>query len=248
MMAAQAIAVLDLDGTLFPGIAGIEFAVFLAERGLASSRHVHEIEAVAARHAHGKIDLAPATALVYAHYAKSLRGKEQSNVQRAADEYWSAARDRLFPFSRHLVARLGRLGLCTALVSGSPQEIVHAAAQDLGIPRAAGAVLGTYAGRYTGELLSAPGTRPGKSETLAELTRDLDAACVFCIGNSAADADLFQHATFSVAFEPDPQLADMAQTHGWLVADRDSVTAAFDAISTDLAALSAVGGIPRGDR
>lgn len=231
--ATRRIAVLDMDGTLFPGILGMEFVACLAARGLSDPRHVEEITLVARRYEDGELDLVTATAIVYERYAASLEGQARHQVQRVARECWAGVKGRLFSFSRRLVEDLAELGISSMLISGSPDEVIQAAAQDLRIPYARGAIAGTRGGRYTGELVSTPGVRGGKSAAIAELAHGIGVApeCVFALGNSINDAEVFRRSVHSVAFEPDAELMALAAANDWLIADRSSLPAVLEKIS-----------------
>ena len=235
----QRIAVLDMDGTLFPGILGMEFTARLAARGLSDPHHVEQIMLAARHYEDGKIDLASATTIVYEQYAASLKGRARHEVQQVAFEYWywATVNGRLFPFSRQLVADLADLGIASVLISGSPDEVITAAARDLRIRYARGAIASTHAGRYTGELGWTPGARGGKSAVIAELTRAVGVAfeCVFAIGNSVNDAEVFHQSAYSVAFEPDDELTALAKANGWPIADRDCLPTMLTTVLARLA-------------
>jgi phosphoserine phosphatase len=226
-----------MDGTLFPGALGMELITHLAERGLSDVRLVEQIRLTTRRYVAGELDFNSASSTVYRAYAASLEGRARHRVQQVARECWAAVRDQLFFFSRQLVADLARLGVHTMLISGSPDEIVQVAALDLGIPAARGLVARTRAGRYTGELIGTPGAPGGKLAAIAELTHnDPDPVeCAFAIGNSMTDAEVLHHSTRSVAFEPDADLAALAEASGWPLADRTSLPAVLKTVLPSLA-------------
>ncbi|GGU88050.1 hypothetical protein GCM10010178_92130 [Lentzea flava] len=237
------VAVLDMDGTLFPGVVGLALVSCLAAQGLADPGPVEDIGRVARRYEDGELDLVSATTAVYERYASSLAGQAQHQVQQAARECWTGVSGRLFPFSRRLVADLADLGIRSMLISGSPDEVIQVAAQDLRIPYARGAIAETDAGRYTGELASMPAVRDGKSAAVAELARGagLVPRCVFAIGNSINDAGVFALSVHSVAFEPDRELTALAEGNGWLIADRICLPTLLTTVLSSLRAQQQVG-------
>ncbi|WP_190816423.1 HAD family hydrolase [Saccharopolyspora pogona] len=226
-----------MDGTLFPGVLGMEFVAALAARDLSDPQHIKEIKLATRRYEDGELDLASATAIVYERYAACLKGQAQHQVQEVAWECWARVSRQLFSFSRRLVEDLAELGIPSMLISGSPDEVIQAAARDLRIPYARGAIASTHAGRYTGELASAPGVRGGKSAVLAELTCSTGVApkCVFALGNSINDAEVFRRSALSVAFEPDGELMALSEANGWLIADRTSLPTMLRKVLASLA-------------
>lgn len=229
------IAVLDLDGTLAEGSLAAPFVESLIAGGvcepaagraaLAAIAGYHDEDSDpggAAAHAH-----APAAAAFYAHFARALEGADRSEVERAAEAAWPAARKRILPFADELVRLLHAAGLRTVLISGSPYEIVRRAAAELGIGEAHGMRAEFRRGRCTGALTATPALPGGKRAALRTATKGspVDRRSSFAIGNSPSDAEVFEQVGLAIAFEPDPVLRGWAMDRDWITADRQNVLA-----------------------
>lgn len=137
---------------------------------------------------------------------------------------WRHNRDQLFPYASGLTDLVREQGVLSCLISGSPDEVIRLAAEDLGLDRWWGFTTATRAGVYTGDVLRAPAYRGGKTAVLTELSRELDIDWErsFAIGDSSADIEVLNMVGAPVAFEPDPQLRQVARRHGWTIANRDN--------------------------
>ncbi|MFE7132092.1 HAD family hydrolase [Streptomyces sp. NPDC057638] len=244
---APPLAVLDMDGTLFPGVLGTDLLAHLARTGIADTHHADAALAALQRYHEGRDPLTPAASAVYAHYAAALKDRHPADVAGAAGEVWAAARERLFPFTRPLLSLLENAGFTCLLISGSPQEVVRLAAADLGIAHALGTIADTHADRYTGTLSTALGLPGGKSGALRALGVHPTARpnIAFAIGNSISDAEIFHQTAHPVAFEPDAELATLARRHGWATAHRHNLLETID--TTGLARHRAPHGQTPGD-
>ncbi|MCJ0873815.1 HAD family phosphatase [Streptomyces sp. AP-93] len=230
------IAVLDLDGTLAEGSLATPFVDSLIAGGVcepAAGRAA--LAAIAGYHDGDAEDAgpgdaaahAPTAAAFYAHFARALEGADRTDVERAAEAAWPAARKKILPFADELVRLLHAAGLRTVLISGSPYEIVRRAAAELGIGEAHGMRAEFRRGRCTGALTTTPALPGGKRAALRTATKGspVDRRNSFAIGNSPSDAEVFEQVGLAVAFEPDPVLRGWAMDRDWITADRRNVLA-----------------------
>ncbi|MCX5126204.1 HAD family phosphatase [Streptomyces sp. NBC_00347] len=227
------IAVLDLDGTLAEGSLAAPFVESLIAGGVcdpAAGRAA--LDAIAGYHdedadPEGSAAHAPTAAAFYGHFARALEGADRTEVERAAEAAWPAARKRFLPFADELVRLLHAAGLRTVLISGSPYEIVRRAAAELGIGEAHGMRAEFRRGRCTGTLTTTPALPGGKRAALRSATKGgpVDRRSSFAIGNSPSDAEVFEQVGLAVAFEPDPVLRGWAMDRDWITADRGDVLA-----------------------
>ncbi|MBZ4394773.1 MULTISPECIES: HAD family phosphatase [unclassified Myxococcus] len=219
------LAVLDLDGTLTPDTLGALLVRELTARGVCDGTVVRELLAAVERHDVGGQDFFDAVADVYRGWERLFAGVAVPSVERAAEDVWAQARGHLFGFVRPLLRMLEAEGFLVALVSGGPIEMVHLVAEDLGIDVYRGAQMAIQRNRYTGQVLQGPGRSGGKPGILQELA-SLHRASLersLAMGNSLSDGEILALVGFPLAFEPSPELADLAVTRGWSQVDRHDV-------------------------
>ncbi|MGI5170092.1 HAD family hydrolase [Spirillospora sp. CA-253888] len=227
------IAVLDMDGTLLAGTLGVDYLNTLLAIGQVDPEPVTAAIAAVTRYQSGRTTLAAAAPQIYRHYADALRGVPVTAAHEAAHQVWQQARPLLFPFTAGLLDLLTVNGYQTILISGSPHEVVSHAATDLNTDAAQGVVADHDGQHYTGTLTCVPGLPGGKAHAFNELIHRLrpqsgpphppDRRTWFAIGNSSSDAEIFTQVGLPLAFEPDPQLAQLATAHQWPTANRHNL-------------------------
>lgn len=238
-----AAAVLDLDGTLYPGAVGIDWLRALMDADVCERAAGLRVFAVLDDHRSGVIDFQTMAARAYAAFASALAGTSVETAEAIARSVWARQREQLFAFVPELLACLREHGCEPMLISGSPIEMVELVAEQLDIAVARGAVFGRDAGRYTGAVDLSSGTPGEKPKILAAIGRELELDRCFALGNSLTDATLFERVGMPLAFEPDADLLALADVHGWRVATRGDVLAC----ARSLLATSSSSGSPRSD-
>jgi phosphoserine phosphatase len=218
-------AVLDLDGTLYAGAVGIDWLRGLIDAGVCEAAAGQRVFAILDDYRRGVIDFQSMAARAYAAFASALAGTEVEVAKAVARSVWARQREQLFAFVPELLACLREHGHEPMLISGSPIEMVELVAADLGIAVARGAVFGREADRYTGAVDLSSGMPGEKPKILAALGGELELDCCFALGNSITDAKLFECVGIPLAFEPDADLLELADAHGWRVATRHDVLA-----------------------
>ncbi|WP_055545231.1 HAD family hydrolase [Streptomyces kanamyceticus] len=219
------LAVFDLDGTLLDTFLAATMATELSRCDSGDPAAAREALSAIDAYKGGTIDHDECAARFYPCYARAVRGLSTAVLRRVGIRAWQRSRARLFPFSAELVAELRQLGFSPCLLSGSPEEAVVCAAEELAMDHVWGMRLASDAGRCTGRVLRAP-ARPGaKRATLLETTSHLsvDWGGSFAMGDSSADIDVLDMAGNPLAFEPDAALLRAAESRNWPVADRSSV-------------------------
>jgi phosphoserine phosphatase len=220
-------AVLDLDGTLYPGALGLDWLQALTDAGVCSAMAGQRVLAIVDAHRRGTIDFPTMAARAYGAFASMLAGVEVEIAEAIARSTWQQHRGRLFAFVPELISCLREHGHEPILISGSPVEMVELAAEELGIAVARGAVFGRDAGRYTGTVDLSSGSPGEKPNILAAIAREHGRALAldrcFALGNSMTDAWLFERVGVPLVFEPDADLLALAEAHGWRVATRQDV-------------------------
>jgi len=138
-----------------------------------------------------------------------LKGMETRVLKEAA------ARIRLTPGARVLVATMRRAGAATALVSGGFTVFAEPVAAALGFDRVVANRLGLVRGRITGTVQPPIVTRDTKREALLTLAAELGIAPAqtIAVGDGANDLPMLAAAGIGIAFHPKPTVAEIARWH-----------------------------------
>lgn len=229
-------AILDVDGTLYPGALGVDLLSALAEAGTCDRAAAQRVFGVLGEYRAGVIDFRTMAQRAYEAYAIALTGRRVDEVAEVARALWATRREQLFAFVPELLACVREHGFVPMLISGSPIEMVELVAGELGIEAAHGAVFTRVDGRYSGRVDLGSGL-PGEKLRIftrvnAAASQPLALAHSFAIGDSLTDAVLFERVACPLVFEPDAELAELAAARGWTVATRDDVIAHVRALLT----------------
>ena len=138
-----------------------------------------------------------------------LKGMETRVLKEAA------ARIRLTPGARVLVATMRRAGAATALVSGGFTVFAEPVAAALGFDRVVANRLGLVRGRITGTVQPPIVTRDTKREALLTLAAELGIAPTqtIAVGDGANDLPMLAAAGIGIAFHAKPMVAEIARWH-----------------------------------
>jgi HAD superfamily phosphoserine phosphatase-like hydrolase len=218
-------AVLDVDGTLYPGALGVELLRALMAAGACNRARAEGVFDVLRQYKQGLIDFPAMATGAYTLYAQSLEGVRCDDVDALARKVWEAERQKLFGFVRPLVSLLREAGYWSVIISGSPQEMIQHVANELGISQACGALFTREGGRYTGGVDLSSGALGEKRRIFETLTRGKGVRLerCFALGDSLTDSALFEFMGLPLAFEPAPALLELARQRGWAVATREDV-------------------------
>jgi phosphoserine phosphatase len=193
---AKRLVVLDVDSTL---IRDEVIELIADEVGCGE-----EVAAITARAMAGELD-----------FEESLRARVALLAGAGTEALdAAAARVRLTPGARTLVATLKRLGYIVAVVSGGFDVIVDPIVADLGIDHAVANRLEVVDGRLTGGLVGPVLDRAGKARELrriAELER-IPLEQTIAIGDGANDLDMIAVAGLGIAFNAKPAVRAAADT------------------------------------
>lgn len=238
MIEITKVAVLDVDGTLLPGALGVELLQLLIRRDMCDPNAARRVLETLADFRVGQIDFETMATRAYADFARALAGRSCAQVESVARELWTERRAALFGFVPRLLELLRAHGYHTMLISGSPIEMVALVAETLDIPEAHGALFCRNEGHYTGMVELSSGMPGRKAEIFAAATSgyELQHARCFAMGDTLTDVSLFEHVGLPLAFEPSPELDELARARGWAIASRvDVVARARDLLDPELA-------------
>ncbi|MFC9250962.1 HAD family hydrolase [Amycolatopsis thailandensis] len=229
-------ALLDVDGTLFPGVLGVHYLRDLARDGVCDVSAVEACLTVVERYATATARREQLLAESYRLYSAAIQGASHSQARKTAVKTWEACRDRLFPFAGELIDLLKRSGYLVHLISGNAETLIREAARDLGVSSGFGVRSEVVAGRFTGRLTGHPGLPGGKDAIVRALkeTGGFDAESALAVGNTIRDAELFAHVGMAIAFEPDTELRSLSSDRGWHVVDRETIVPVCARLFADL--------------
>jgi phosphoserine phosphatase len=125
----------------------------------------------------------------------------------------AAARIRLTPGARILVATMRRDGAMTALVTGGFSVFAERVAAELGFDRIVANRLEIVGGRITGKVLPPIVTGETKRETLSDLAAERGIALteILAVGDGANDVPMLTAAGLGVAFRAKPAVTAVAR-------------------------------------
>ncbi|WP_051766070.1 haloacid dehalogenase-like hydrolase [Saccharothrix syringae] len=215
------IAALDVDGTLLPGALADPLPALLVDAGLTPRDRAARLRDVVAT---GRPEDPPPPEVVHRLFAALFTDVPVRAVSALIAGLWQERRQRLFDFTRPLVAALRGAGYTPVLISGGPEELVAHLAAELGVERFRGTRFAVEDDLYTGLVES---TVEGVKDKVALDLADGAVAWSrsLAIGNSLGEVELFRQVGQPIAFEPSPALLALARDHAWHVADRHDLPA-----------------------
>ncbi len=229
------LAILDMDGTLYPGTLASDMIQALLDAELGHKETSHAIIEALQRRKKRLVSQSTIVDEFYQNYSRTLDGVVHSHVRDAAFKVWEKAREHLFAYVRPALSELAACGYQTILISGSPQEIIDIAIADLGINYGIGARIKVHNGYCVPELLTAPARLGQKAALLIALITHIeqDLQLSLAIGDTTSDAEVFQLVQHAIAFEPEEALTKLALTENWAIVDRVSVLSHLFALLHD---------------
>ncbi len=217
-MAADVIALFDLDNTLIRHDSDEAWVEFLIERGELDGRAFkQESDALAARYRRGEAD-----ALEYTEfYLSTLRDRPLAALSVLHDAYMAErVRPRVPQATRELVAHHRNLDHLCILTTATSRFLTEPIAHELGFEHLIATEPEMVDGRYTGRVIGQPNMREGKVDRLdawleARGRRLGDFRESWFYSDSQNDLPLLSRVTHPVAVNPDAVLAAHARHKGW---------------------------------
>ena len=213
--AKEALAVFDVDGTLFRRGLLPALTRRLVDEGVFPERVREELSEdyyawVDRRGSYEVYD-----ELVVRLFLRELAGVPVEELLRCAKVEVEAHGRRLHIYTRELALRLKQAGYYLIAISGSPLEILDIFLKPLGFDRAWGTVLRQDEGRYTGELLHHP-----FSDKRAVLERFLDEGNLDLkdsvgVGDTLSDVGFLELVQTPIVFNPNRRLFEIVRQRGW---------------------------------
>ena len=212
MLTHPKLAAFDCDGTLWSGDAGEAFFDWEIKRGVITDDVARQTRSRYTEYKAGKVSEDDMCGeMVTLH-----NGLLESDVEELAGEFFEEQfAARIFPEMLELVARLQKSGCEIWAVSSTNEWVIRAAMKRFGI-LADSVLAGSVQideGTITDRLVRLP-SGPGKPRAIREVVKRIPDA-VF--GNSRWDVDMLEIARKAYAINPNPDLAEIAQSRGWTI-------------------------------
>jgi len=212
------IAVFDIDGTIFRSSLLIEFNKGLMNAGVIPPSEVGEIlnEYYAWVERRGSYDAY--IGKVISMHSKAIVGKEQSVVNSVASLVFLHHKDRVYRYTRDLLAELKKDYLLLA-ISGSPIEMVKPFARYFGFDHIWGTVYEVDAnGRYTGKIVNLQ-SADKKEEIVKKFIKEnnLSLNDSWGVGDTESDISFLEIVSHPVAFNPTEKLFITAKKNHWAI-------------------------------
>jgi len=212
----SSVAVFDLDRTLIPGSSLMALAREFGRRGLVPRtqlvRHAGRNMVFARRGlGDGAVDNVRTGVLA------ALAGRAAADIVPVARDVGRQLATDVYAGARRLLELHQAAGDFCVLLSASPQDLVEAVGQALGVHRAVGTRVEVDGGRYTGRIDGAFCYGVGKITRLHDELGELDLGTAHAYSDSASDVPLLAACGRPAAVNPDRRLRAAARANGWPV-------------------------------
>jgi len=215
-MTARAAAFFDLDRTLITGASVFPFAVEAYRMGLVTNREIVRW-GVSALGFKLLGDRGDATDQARSDFLGKIAGVSVEQITEIGREMLPGLVSKVRPESKRLVKMHHEAGRDTWIVSASPNGIVEALADALGMTGAIGTKGRIVDGHYTDELDGPFVYGPGKAVAIATLAgeRGYDLASCYAYSDSVSDLPMLETVGHPVAVNPDGALEQVAYERTW---------------------------------
>ncbi|MFD4374829.1 HAD family hydrolase [Streptomyces sp. NPDC058486] len=229
------LAIFDVDDTLLTGALGLDLAHALAQD---TDVDIPALTRLMTDFAHGDITHDQMTTMGYRFMSRTFHGLTTAQVEHRSQQVWKRAEPRLHHYVRPAFAALRAAGYEICLISGSPSQVVRLLAEELNVGHWYAAEVACRDGFFQHQVLAAPALTGGKhrafDDLLAKAARDTaDLAASLAMGDSPADAEIFERIGHPLAFEPDAELEARALTEGWPIVNRSTALAHLTSLASD---------------
>ncbi len=221
------VAVFDIDGTIFRSSLLIEYIHEMVRMKIMSPRINKEIEEDMKAWLDRKEGYHNYIMSVVHAHAKYLKGVSVQDAQKAVQHVIKQLKDRNYRYTTSLLKKLQQQGYTLITISGSPHHVVEPFAKTLGFDYWFGQVYEEKDGVYTGvSVLDNSIARKDVVLNLWEKDEDvrIKYRASYAIGDTLGDASLLKKVGHPIAFNPNDELASLAQRKGWsIIVERKDV-------------------------
>ena len=221
------LGIFDIDGTIFRSSLTVELVNGFIKAGIFPKEAKKEMEADYLAWMNRQGDYDTFVKKLVEILFKYMPGSKKENVDEVVLKVITWQKDRVYRFTRDLIAELKNKKYTLIAISGSPSYIVQKFAREMGFDIAYGLPYETIDGTFTGQILN---MNPVEHKELVlksivekyELDPDFDHSVA--VGDTDADIPMLEMVGRPIAFNPNKQLAEYAKSKKWeIVVERKDV-------------------------
>jgi len=215
----QKASIFDVDGTLSRGFYIVKFSEALNEEGLFSQEELEATRKFFAEY--GKN-----TNYSYKQFAwdlvnsfgRGIEGKKQLDIENAGKRYLELHDDK-FEYTKEIIKFAKARNYRTAVISGSPLEIILPFSKSLEIADTFATTFKTKNGIFTREVIQNCALNETKRQIIERYFRenDIDPNSSIGFGDSHHDLAFLEMVKYPVALNPNVKLEQIAKERGWLI-------------------------------
>lgn len=227
------VAVFDIDGTIFRSSLIIEVFNALIDAGVFPHEARDVVERSFVRWLDRKGHYNDYLMKLVRTYYEYLPGTKSVLVDAVISGVIDRQKDRVYRYTRDLLASLKKKGYLLVAISNSQHAMVEAFARTQGFDAAIGRMLEIKNGTYTGRILynGKPFPISSNLDKVEILKHYLDVngirtdlARSYAVGDSEGDTPLLESVGNPIAFNPSLPLARLAKRRGWtMIVERKDV-------------------------
>jgi HAD superfamily phosphoserine phosphatase-like hydrolase len=195
-MSRERLACFDWDGTLRPGASMRKWTQYLESVHALKPGVYDDSERGYEAYLAGELTHDALVQVTVDLYAYGLEGREAALVRAHGEQFVAEDSKDVVPFAAHLLHGLRSDGVVTAIVSGSPTEILYPHAARLGIDAVFCTELEVVDGIYTGAVVNNGGIASAKQRVADGLGDRYE--IVLALGDSLSDLPLLRAARVAV--------------------------------------------------
>lgn len=208
----EGVLVSDIDGTVKRGCLEHRLAKILMRRDLIRKDRYAEALRLEREYRFRRVPYqAMVDAWVAANNSDGFEGVREEDMVEAAQELVREYGQRVYPFTRELIAACREAGYLTIAISGSSVDAVKPFCEQFGFDEAIGTIYPKRDGRY----MAGPGEWLAKHKdivmwrTLERYDYSTSGRGVIAIGDTVADFPMLRGVQYPIAFEPNDHLIDL---------------------------------------
>lgn len=218
------LAVFDIDGTIFRSSLIVELVDGLVKEGLFPKEAKKEIERDYIAWLSRKGSYVTYIIKVVEVYQKYIKGINVDKAKTVAKKVIEREREKVYIYTRNLIANLKKENYFLLAISGSPDYIVEEFTKSLGFDGFYGGEYEVKNGLFTGrQLVEVSNSKP---EILLRFLKEygFDLKDTIGIGDSEIDVSFLSLVGNPIAFNPDNVLAKVAKEKKWkIIIERKNV-------------------------
>lgn len=213
------VAVFDIDGTVFRSSLLIELVETLIENGIFPSNASREYSKEYEKWLDRKDSYEKYINAVIGVFDKNIKGMREENLESAVKKIISSRRNRLYRYTRNLIADLKKKDYYLLAISHSPMYVVGRFARKLGFDKVYGLLLETDVKKHlTGkhiykDLISDKAKILERAVEKENLTLKGSVG----VGDTESDISFLKMVDNPICFNPNSALCRAAKKNGWQI-------------------------------